>query len=223
MADDDDQDLDNQNDDAEDQDDSGDDADWKPPATKAEFMELVKKAGNPEAAKWRRRATGKDPNWKPNGQPDRDTTKPPAKPTGDDDKLTPDQIRAAAREELQAEFQTRADKDNLRAEVSVALMTAGLNLSEEELASPAKARKAVARVVNMIDLDKLVLDDGNIEGLDDELTELKKSLPGLFKASGQGPAKPKTRGGDVAARSGGPKGGDDEVAQLAKAWFSGSS
>lgn len=221
MADDDDQDLDaTQNDDADDQDDSDDDADWKPPATKAEFQEMVKKAGNPEAAKWRRRATGKDPNWKPTGAPDKDTTKPP-KTTDGDDKLTPDQIRAAAREELQAEFQTKADKDNLRAEVSVALMTAGLNLSEEELASPAKARKAVARVVNMIDLDKLVLDDGNIEGLDDELTELKKSLPGLFKSGA--PAKPKTRGGDVAPKNnGGAKGGDDDVAQLAKAWFSGS-
>lgn len=219
MADDDDQDLDNQTDDADDQDDSGDDADWKPPATKAEFLAMVKTAGNPEAAKWRRRATGKDPNWKPTGQPDRDTTKPP-KTAGDDTTLTPDQIRAAAREELQAEFQTKADKDNLRAEVSVALMTAGLNLSEEELASPAKARKAVARVVNMIDLDKLVLDDGNIEGLDDELAELKKSLPGLFKSGT--PTKPKTRGGDAAPKNNGGKGPDDEVAQLAKAWFSGS-
>lgn len=221
MADDDDQDLDGTQSDADDSGDSDDDAEWTPPKTKAEFQEMIRKAGNPEAAKWRRRATGKDPDWKPNKPPERDTTKPPKIADGDD-KLTTDQIRAAAREELQAEFQAKADKDNLRAEVSVALMTAGLNLSDEEMASPAKARKAVARVVNMIDLDNLTLDDGNIEGLDEELAELKKSLPGLFKASA--PAKPKTRGGDVTPKNGsGPKGEDDDVRQLAKAWFSSSS
>lgn len=218
MADDDDQDPN-----VDDVDDADDDADagdaWVAPKTKAEFDLLVAKAGNPEAAKWRRRATGKDPNWKPNG--DTKKTEPP-KPKADDDKpVDADAIRAAARAELQGEYEAQAAKDNLRAEVALSLMTAGLNISEEALKSPSTARKAVSNVVNLMDIDDMVLENGQVEGLDDQISTLRKNYPGLFKAGGEGAgAKPRTRGGDAAPKRGGAAPPTDDISELAKAWFS---
>jgi hypothetical protein len=221
MADDDDQDtmVDDPQDQDDDTDTDGDD--WTPPKTKAEFDALVAKAGNPEAAKWRRRATGKDPNWKPNGTPADDKSKPPAK-AKEGDPVDADAIRAAARAELQGEYEVQAAKDNLRAEVSLALMTAGLNISEQAMASPSEARKAVSKVVNLMDIDNMVLEDGKVEGLDDEIAKLRKDYPGLFKASAGGSVKPRTRGGDAAPRRNGAPQDDDDVKALARAWFSGS-
>lgn len=222
MADDDD-DQDLNVDDVDDADTDDADEDFEPPKTKAELDEIVRKAGSAEAAKWRRRATGKDPKWTLNGEKPRENDSTAGKSKGDDDKLTPEQIRAAAREELQAEFDAKAGKDNLRAEVSVALMTAGLNLSDEVLASPSKARQAVARVVNMIDLDNVTLDDGKLEGLDEELDKLKRDTPGLFKPAGQKSGKPRTSGGDIGRKpegKGAPAGVDSDVWALQKAWFS---
>lgn len=217
---DDDDDLDPQDDPEPREDDDPDDDDWEPPKTKAEFEKLIRERGNAEAAKWRRRATGKDPKWKPNGDPAPKTD--PPKRDGDDDKRTADQIKAEVRAELEAEFKAKADQDNLRAEVSVALMSAGLALPDDVADNPAEARKAVARVVRMMDLDNLVLEDGRVEGLDDEIATLRKSMPGLFKPGG---GRPRTRGGDQAPKSGrtGPKDDDqDPIKEMARAMFKGA-
>lgn len=217
----DDDDLDpNDNDGGQDDDDKDGD-DWEPPKTKADFERMAREHGNAEAKKWRLRAQGRDPKWKPGGNRDDD---PGTKKTELDDKATPDQIRAAARKELEAEYAEKAKGDNLRANVSVALMSAGLNLSEDEMQSPARARKAVSRIVNMLDLSSMHLeDDGEISGLDDEIADLKKSYPGLFKSgnSGTGARKPATRGGDAGPKRERHASGDDDadLKSLARAWF----
>lgn len=207
-----------ENDDVDPVDDDEGDKDWTPPKTKAEFDEMVRKSGNPEAAKWRRRATGKDPAWKPNGPPAKDD-KPSTKPDADKDApVDADAIRTAARAELKAEYEAESARDKLKGEVSLALMAAGLNIADDILAQPAEARKAVARVVNMLDLDGMVLEDGKVEGLDDEVNKLKREMPGLFKA---GVKRPATKGGDAAPRKGGGAPDDsDPLKAMAKAWFS---
>lgn len=204
----------------DDQDGDDQDADWSPPKTKAEFDAMVAKMGNAEAAKWRRRATGKDPNWKPGGD------KPESKPGGDgseqgDKNRSPDEIKAAVRAELEAEYKAKAEQDNLRAEVSVSLMSAGLALPDDVADNPAEARKAVARVVRMMDLDNLVLEDGKVEGLDEEIAALRKLHPGLFKAGG---GTKRTRGGDIAPKGGraGGRTDDDDlgpIKEMARAVF----
>lgn len=193
--------------------------DWKAPTTKAEFDAMVREQGNAEAKKWRLRAQGRDPKWKPEqGGTGENGTKLP-------ENANADEIRAAVRKEVEAEYAQKSSGENLRASVAVALLSAGLNLSDDETKSPAAARRAVNRVVNMIDLKNLHLeDDGEISGLDDELADLRKSLPGLFKAGGT--RRPATRGGDAGPKreSRRPKGDDeDEVLhQMAKSFFGGS-
>ncbi len=199
-------------DDADDTDDAVEEppADWKAKLT----------AANNDAKRWRLRATGKDTTWKPNTPPPK-TEAPKPK---DGDQPSADDIRAAVRAELDAEYATKADKHNLRGAVALALTTAGLALSDDELQSPVSARKAVNRVVNMVDMDSLTLDPttGDVAGLDDELEALKKSYPGMFRQGGTtGTGRSKTRGADGARRAGGAGGKTDEdpVYEMVKHWF----
>lgn len=223
MADDDDIDRDDEDlDDDTGQDDAdkgdGKKDDWKPPATKAEFEQMVREHGNAEAKKWRLRAQGRDPKWKPEqGGTGEHGTKLP-------ENASADQIRAAVRKEVEAEFQANASDSDLRSNVAVAL-SGVLALSDEQIASPAKARRAVQRVVNMINLKNLHLeDDGEISGLDDELAELRKDYPGMFKSGGT--KRPATRGGDAGPKREGrkPRGDDDDevLREMAKSFFGGS-
>jgi hypothetical protein len=202
--------ADDRDDDVDDTDDDGDD-DSPPSDWKARL-----KQANDDAKKWRFRATGKDANWKPKSTGDDDTKKPPAK----DDQPSADEIRAAARAELEAEYATKAEENSLRGAVGLALTTAGLALSDEEMKNPTSARKAVNRVVNMINLSALTLDpaSGDVEGLDDEIADLRKSYPGMFRS---GKPVNTTKGGDGANRkNGGEKAsGDKDLDNLVKAWF----
>jgi hypothetical protein len=181
---------------------------------------MVREQGNAEAKKWRLRAQGRDPKWKPEqGGTGENGTKLPADANAD-------QIRAAVRKEVEAEYAEKSSGENLRASVAVALLSAGLNLSDEETKSPAAARKAVNRVVNMIELKNLHLEeDGEISGLDDELSDLRKSLPGLFKSGGT--RRPATRGGDAGPKreSRRPKGDDDDevLHEMARSFFGNAS
>jgi hypothetical protein len=206
-----------EDDDAEDQDDGADDTDDqddedKPPS---DWAARLKKA-NDDAKKWRMRASGKDPKWTSGGG---DGTKPDAKKTESGDTPSADEIRAAARAELEAEYAQKAEQNSLRGAVALALTTAGLALSDEEMKNPASARNAVSRVVNMVKLDSLTLDreSGEVEGLDDEIADLRKSYPGLFRSG-----KPSnTRGGDAAPRKGGSSkiSAEPELEAMAKSWF----
>lgn len=202
--------ADDQDDDADDTDDDGDDdappSDWKDRLSRA----------NADAKKWRFRATGKDANWKPSGSGD-DDKKPPAKEA---DQPNADEIRAAARAELEAEYATKAEENSLRGAVGLALTTAGLALSDEEMKNPTSARKAVNRVVNMVNLAALTLDPstGDVEGLDDEIADLRKAYPGMFRS---GKPTNTTKGGDGAQRNGGSgkASGDADLDNLVKSWF----
>lgn len=191
---------------------------WEPPKTKAEFDALLsdrlKTEGNAEAKKWRLRAMGRDEKWKPvpNGGPPpvKETVKPPA------ETVDAEAIRAAARAELETEYQAKAEKTNLRASVSAALMTSGLNLSDEE---PATMRRAVNRVANMIDFKDLTIDPdtGDVDGLDEAISDLKKTVPGLFKAT----RRTSSSGGDSGPRKDTGKVTTDEkaIADLAARFF----
>lgn len=200
--------------------DGTEDDGWEAPKTKADFDRMMREAGNSEAKKWRLRAMGRDKSWtSPKGG---DTTTKTTVTKDDGEEQTPEQIRAAARNELEAEYATKAEENNLRAQVSVSLMSAGLALSDEEMKSPAAARRAVSRVVNMLDLKSLTLDSdtGEVDGLDDEIADLRRSYPGLFKA-GTGGRAATTRGADGAPRGGSKGPAKDPVEELAAAWFGG--
>lgn len=212
-----------ENDDIDDDFDEDDDTvqedTWEPPKTKAEFDALLsdrlKTASNEREKKWRLRAMGRDPNWKPvpnGGPPAKETVKPPEK----DDAPNADAIRAAARAELEAEYQAKAETTNLRASVSAALMTSGLNLADEE---PATMRRAVNRVANMIDFKDLTIDPdtGDVDGLDEAIGDLKKTVPGLFKAT----RRTSTSTGDATNRKDTSKTSTDEkaIADLAARFF----
>jgi hypothetical protein len=214
-------DLDDDVDDVDDTDGADDKSDgWKAPKTKAEYEAMVREQGNAEAKKWRLRAQGRDPNWKPEqggtGEHGTNLKKD----------ASADEIRAAVRREVEAEYNQKASGESLRASVAVALLSAGLALSDDETKSPAAARKAVNRVVNMIELKNLHLeDDGEISGLDDELSDLRKALPGLFRSGGT--KRPATRGGDAGPKreTRRPKGDDDDevLHDMAKSFFGQSS
>lgn len=212
----DDEDLDRDPEDDEDEDDPEDD--FEPPKTKAELEAMIKAAGNAEAKRWRLRAMGRDPKWKGPGRTDPPEDKKPEDGKKDGQR-TEAEIEAAVRTKIQAEFDQKAQDQNLRASVATALLTAGLNLSDEEAKSPEKARKAVQRVVGMMDLQHMSLeDDGAVSGLDDEIADLRKTYPGLFK-SGTGGGRTTKPGGDSAPRRGGPGGEKDPLEQMAEAFL----
>jgi hypothetical protein len=193
--------------------------DFQPPKTKAELDALIKAASNTEAKKWRLRAMGRDPKWS-GGKTDPPKNDPPKQKEDGDGTKTPEEIKAEVRAEVQAEFDKKANEQNLRASVATALLTAGLNLSEEEGKSPEKARKAVNRVVGMMDLGNMALeDDGSIAGLDDEINDLRKTYPGLFKSAGSGTGSRGRAGGDAGPKRGGAGGTKDPLEEMAEAFL----
>lgn len=202
--------------DEEDDDVDTDSEDWKPP-TKEEWAKL-----NAGERKWRLRATGRgDEAWKARqgtgGQKD---DKPETKPK--DDAPDRDAIEREVREKIEAEYATKADEGNLKAAVSVSLAPM-LALSEDQTESPAAMRKAVSRVVNMLDLKGMTLeDDGGVDGLDEEVADLRRSYPGLFKTGGTVKAGARTRGADGATKTGTrTRNDDDGLGELARKLFSG--
>lgn len=190
-------------------DDEDDAADSKPSA--------LSKA-NADARKWRLRATGRDTAWNDRQKSKTSTsTEKPKTITDTADRAT---IEAELREKLESEYAAKADEGNLRGAVSVALAPL-LVLSEDQASSPVAMRKAVQRAVNLLDLKSLTLaDDGEVEGLDDEIGELRRTYPGLFKAAGSSKAGAKTRGADGATKSNtGRKADDDGLSEMAAAFF----
>jgi len=90
----------------------------------------------------------------------------------------PDEDRERAEERVAAQWKPRLVKSAARA----ALAEAGAK------------KTAIARLSRSIDLDSVeVDDDGEIEGLDDQIEELKDDLPELFKDEDDDDAPPKRR------------------------------
>jgi len=93
----------------------------------------------------------------------------------DDEKIDADAIREAARREARAESDERTKK----AEARGALRGAGVDGDR------------VAKAVGLLDLSELdVDDDGNVDGLDDAIDELKREWPELFPGKGEKRRRP---------------------------------
>jgi hypothetical protein len=92
-------------------------------------------------------------------------TDKPKTAAGDDDHVDAEAIKAAAKAEARAESDTRIRKTAARAE----LKAAGIPADQ------------VGRLIGLIDLDSLDVDDeGEVDGLDDAIDELKADWPQLF-------------------------------------------
>lgn len=186
-------DVDDVDDDDDDEQDDSDDAEdeWVPPS-KEEFEKLLaaKQKADSEAAARKRflREAGFDPK----------TGKPVSKPKvsledlDDDDDDDSDEIdQREARKQLKGETKARSDKafqrqlereiakterrvrdeaTSLMAAVPEALSEAGWN------------GKNLSRMLRLLDLDEIHVDsDGEIDGLNDQIAELKADFPEFFK------------------------------------------
>ena len=168
----DDDDSDDDDDDDEDDDDEDEDAD----KSDEELREELKKTraalskANGASAKRRRALREKERELEEARKP-----KPKAKKDGDDDAPDLDTIRHEAKAEGEKAGTLRAKK----AEAKSALLAAGV--------SPER----VGRLVGMLDLDELDLDDDGLDGIDDAIDDLRKDVPEFF-------AKKRTRRESVA-------------------------
>lgn len=98
-----------------------------------------------------------------------------------------EEVRRKATEEAQS----KADQRIIKSEAKTALLAAGLVDATPE---------AVKAAVKMLDTDDLsVDDDGEVDGLDEAIATLKRTMPALFKK--------KRAGGQVATGSRGKDGG----------------
>lgn len=180
---DDDLDEDDDLDDDEDQDDD-EDAEKTDEELRAELKEvrkrLAKANDSSKSKRLRARELQKqldDERRKPAGK------KPKSK--DDDDEPDVNAIRESARQEARAESDNRVKRGAVRAE----LRAAGI--------SPESAGRLVG-LVKLEDLD--VDDDGNVDGIDDAIDELRSDFPQLF--GGKGGEQQKQRRRSVAGREG---------------------
>lgn len=178
-----------------DEDDTGTDEDEDPPEpyeppdqeTWGKVNESLNKANN-EAKKWRLRATGKDPKWKP-----RPADKDDDKPADKDDDKAPKVDVAAERRKAEEETAARYKAPLVRTASRSAFEEAGLVLP----AGRDKRDAAFARAMRLLDMDEVdVDDDGTVSGLDDQVRQIKRDYPELF-------AKKGARTVDAGAGSGG--------------------
>lgn len=95
----------------------------------------------------------------------------------------------AVRAEVSGQWKARV----VKAEARTAFVAAGLSIPEGDNGA------TIARVMRMLDLDDLdVTDDGDIEGLTDQVADIKRDFPALFAA----PGKPRPGRVDAAERPG---------------------
>ena len=165
---DDDEDPDDEDPDDEDPDDDDDEddiaklSDEELRAALKETREKLGKASN-QSAKRRKALREKEAELEEARKPKR--TPAPKAPAGKaDDAPDLDEIRAEALREGEKKGIDRAKKSEARA----ALVAAGV--------SPDR----VTKLVGMIDLDELDLDDDGLDGIDDAIDDLKKEWPELF-------------------------------------------
>ena len=167
---------DDSDDDGDDDEDAEDDEDEDADKSDEELREELKKTraalskANGASAKRRRALREKERELEEARKP-----KPKAKKDGDDDAPDLDTIRHEAKAEGEKAGTLRAKK----AEAKSALLAAGV--------SPER----VGRLVGMLDLDELDLDDDGLDGIDDAIDDLRKDVPEFF-------AKKRTRRESVA-------------------------
>ncbi len=165
--------------------------------TWSKTTESLSKA-NAEAKKWRLRAQGKDPKWKPAPPPADDeddeddedkATKKPARRAG---RKSEEQIRREAEEAALA----KAKPGLVKAAAKDALKDAGLIV-------PAKnGDAAYQRAIRLLDMAEIDVDeDGEVSGVADQVRAVKRDYPELFQARG---------GKRVNAGAGSGKGDDDK-------------
>lgn len=110
---------------------------------------------------------------------------------GDDDKAPDlDAIRDAAKAEAKSEADTRIK----RSEAKAALVAAGVS------------REVAADLIGFVKLDDLDLDDdGEVEGLDDEIERIQKKYPTFFAKAGRRRRESVAGGGDRGGEGARPK------------------
>lgn len=92
------------------------------------------------------------------------------------DETKPEDIKAAARAEAEAAYKPLI----VREAAKTAFLEAGLVLPK------GKEKAAVARVVKLLDLKSVEVDeDGDVEGLEDQIADIKDEFPELFVAAGR--------------------------------------
>jgi hypothetical protein len=167
---------DDDEDDDEDEDDEDDDEDPDEDKSDEELRAELKATraslakANGQSAKRRKALRAKEAELEAARKP-----KPKAKKDDDEDGPDLDTIRHEARAEGSKEGIARAK----RAEAKSSLLAAGVN------------PERVAKAVGLLDLDELDLDDDGLDGIDDEIEDLRKGWPELF-------AKKRTRRQSVA-------------------------
>lgn len=183
---------DDDSDDADDDDDDAADTDtWTPP-TRAEFDKLLAdkaKADSESAARKRLlRANGLDPK----------TGNPVAKPKVilddvDDDeddgvseadaKAAADAAKGLSRDKTNKTFQRQLEREIAKTERTVKdQMTTLISAVPEALGDEGWNGKNLSRMLKLLDLDAVEVDsDGDIEGLVEQVQELKKDFPEFFK------------------------------------------
>lgn len=160
----DDEEDDDEDDEEDDEEDDDPDADKTSEELAAE-LKSVRSAlakANGQSAKRRKALRAKEAELEAARKP-----KPRAKKDDDEDGPDLDTIRHEARAEGSKEGIARAK----RAEAKSSLLAAGVN--------PGR----VAKAVGLLDLDELDLDDDGLDGIDDEIEDLRKDWPELFAKS----------------------------------------
>lgn len=111
-----------------------------------------------------------------------------------------DEVEAKARETADAKWKPVV----VRSQAAAAFAAAGLQAGEG----------ALPKVLKMLDVDALdVDDDGTVDGLDDQVEEIKAALPGLFAPA----PRPKPGKAD-AGRQGPPLAKDEPKSSGARVW-----
>ena len=116
-----------------------------------------------------------------------------------------DKAKQAVRDEESAKYKARIVKSEAKGK----LLAAG-------------AEGDVTRLIKMIDLDDVeVDDDGEIDGLDDQIDELKEGFPQLFATGGKKTPKADPRTRDGAADRTPPKKAESSAEKIARLMMSG--
>jgi len=150
-------------DDGDGTDDDGTD-DWKPPS-RADWDKVqaaLKKARqDARAAKRAKTASGQNTD---------------TGDKGDDDKLDVEKVKADAAAEADGKWKPKVVRSAARA----AFIEAGLVLPKKN------ADAVLGRVLRLLDVDDLeISDDGEVDGLSDQVEEIKSDFPDLFVANGR--------------------------------------
>lgn len=180
-----DDDTDDEEDDDLDEDEDDEDADKTDDELRAELKEIRKRLSKANDSSKSKRIRARELQKQLDEARTKSSKKSKSK-DDDDDAPDLDAIRETARQEARAESDNRVKRASVRSE----LRAAGI------------PTESAGRLVGLVKLDDLdVDDDGNVDGLDDVLDELRADFPQLFgKSEDDGPKRTTRR--SVAGREG---------------------